>query len=291
MQKNYDYYADGSLKYVGDELNPTFDRLNIYDHAGRIKEAKSAAEARGTPVTQNLSTELPYRQSYAFDAFGNMKQRNNTHWGATSSSPSQPLNLNYTFANNRITNAGWQHDADGRVTVSAAPDKSARSTYDAGGELTVIVRLANGTKRYQDGDGREGKRETGECASISPTEPCQFSSATVETRYYLRSSVLGKEVISEATFNGKKSKTFVLAAGATVARQEVYDFGGVENEAVYFQHEDVSGMSQRMVNASGVTYQDEDTDTSPVEADPLGGNAGISNPYSRPRPSSCLQHL
>ncbi len=63
IKKNYDYYADGSLKYVQDELNPKFDRLNIYDNVGRIQQAKSAAEATGGTVTQNLSTNLPYRQS------------------------------------------------------------------------------------------------------------------------------------------------------------------------------------------------------------------------------------
>lgn len=92
-------------------------------------------------------------------------------------------------------------------------------------------------------------------------------------------------VVLEVWANGKKSKTFVLAAGATLARQGVYDgFGGAVLEVVYFQHEDASGMSQRMTDVYGTVIEEEDQEHSPVESDPLGGNAGITSPYSRPRP-------
>lgn len=70
-----------------------------------------------------------------------------------------------------------------------------------------------------------------------------------------------------------------------MARQEIYDgIGGLPTEAVYFQHADASGMSQRMTDFQGFEIAEEDADTSPVEADPLGSNAGITSPYSRPRP-------
>jgi hypothetical protein len=99
---------------VDDELNGIFDRLNVYDFAGRIKSGKSSAEANGTTVTTGQNTQLPYRQNYKFNAFGNMTQRNNLHWGVTAWY-NQSNNLDYTYVNNRITNNSWQYDVDGRV--------------------------------------------------------------------------------------------------------------------------------------------------------------------------------
>ncbi len=270
MKKNYDYYADGNLKYTQDELNAKFDRLNIYDHTGRIKKAKSAAEATGGTVTQNLHFYLPYRQSYAFDAFGNMTQRNNLHWGKDEWR-GQTLNLNYTYQNNRVVDNGWQHDADGRVTVSAIPDQPTISTYDASGQLVMVDKPSGKTSRHLDGDGREGKRETRD-------------SADDKIRYYLRSTVLGKEVVSEVTRVGKKRKTFVMASGATLATQVGAD-PGISNytDELYFHHEDASGMSQRSTFPGGSEITEEDFDNSPVESDALGVNVGITSPYTRPR--------
>ena len=284
IKKNYDYYADGSLKYVQDELNPKFDRLNIYDHTGRIKDGKSSAEARGGTV-QNAYTDLPYRQSYVADAFGNMTQRTNLHWGRSSYTGQPSFNLSYTFVNNRVTNAGWEHDADGRVTKTAAPDAAVQSAFNAAGQLIALHREINSTNIYQDGDGREIKREKGTCLTVTQGQPCQQWSTDLETRYFLRSSVLDKRVISEANYTGKKAKTFVLADGTTLARQEAYDgYGGATDEVVYFQHEDASGMSQRTAYSSGLIIEEEDAENSPVEADPLGGNVGITSPYIRTRP-------
>lgn len=50
MQKNYDYYADGNLRYMQDVVDNRFDRLNRYDHMNRVVEGKSGAEARGQSV-------------------------------------------------------------------------------------------------------------------------------------------------------------------------------------------------------------------------------------------------
>ncbi len=39
-----------------------------------------------------------------------------------------------------------------------------------------------------------------------------------------------------------------------------------------------------MRNNYGTVIEEEDQENSPVESDPLGGNAGITSPYTRPRP-------
>jgi hypothetical protein len=76
MQKNYEYYTDGQLKYTEDDLNGVFDRLQTYDHQGRVMEGKSGLEARGGTVTTGQDAQLPYRQNYSYNAFDNLTQRN-----------------------------------------------------------------------------------------------------------------------------------------------------------------------------------------------------------------------
>ncbi len=58
------------------------DRLFTYDFTGRIRTAKSGSEAYGT--TETDLTKLPYRQTYAFDAFGNVTDRTSTLWNYSS---------------------------------------------------------------------------------------------------------------------------------------------------------------------------------------------------------------
>ncbi|MCA1590676.1 MAG: hypothetical protein LC734_09895, partial [Acidobacteria bacterium] len=98
MSKSYQYYTDGSLKYVQDAINPVFDRLNIYDHQGRISEAKSGAEAQGGTAASPLYQTLPYRQSYNYDAFGNLTTRTHLNWGYDQAY-GRSFNLSYTYQN------------------------------------------------------------------------------------------------------------------------------------------------------------------------------------------------
>jgi hypothetical protein len=48
MSKNYEYYADGALRYAQDALNPVFNRLSIYDHAGASRRAERSRSERHT---------------------------------------------------------------------------------------------------------------------------------------------------------------------------------------------------------------------------------------------------
>ncbi len=286
MKKNYQYNPDGKLKYLQDQLNDKFDRLNIYDQLGRIKEGKTGLEARGGSVTTNQSTDLPYRQSYAFNEFNNMTARNNLHWG-TENWYGQANNLSYTYQNNRITNTGWQHDADGRVTQSFPPDDWATSTYDARGLLIKHHVNDNfsssyGTiQRFYNGDGREVKRGKVNYAEIYDATQWPLGTwSEEEPTYYIRSSVLGGEVVSETYGNGGKKKTFVLAAGAKIATQSEYTYFTNTTESVSFDHNDAAGMSYRSSTSTGdAVTADGQFDGAPAEFDPLGGNAGLATPY------------
>lgn len=135
-----------------------------YDHAARARWRQDCLEARGGTVPASAQrTNLSYRQSYQFNAFNNLKQRNNLHRGVENWY-GQSNNLSYTYQNDRITNQNWLYDADGRVLQSAAPDDWATSAYDARGLL--IRHNVNDNysssygaiQRFYNGDGREVKR-------------------------------------------------------------------------------------------------------------------------------------
>jgi hypothetical protein len=72
--------------------------------------------------------------------------------------------------------------------------------------------------RFYDGIGREIKRSTANYVEM------QSSSNWIlkPIKYYIRSSVLGGEIVSEVWANGKKGKTFVRAAGSQLAYQSAY---------------------------------------------------------------------
>lgn len=73
--------------------------------------------------------------------------------------------------------------------------------------------------RFYDGNGREVKRQT---ANFVET---QNSSNWVmkPTKYYIRSSILGNEVVSEVWANGKKEKVYI-SFREIVARPTSYIF-------------------------------------------------------------------
>ncbi len=279
MDKSYEYYADGKLRKLDDKKNYTttsgtydvFDRTIKYDHVGRPTEGKSGAETRGTTVAPaDMEAQLPYRQSYKFNAFGNLTQRLNTHWGVTSWY-GKTNNLNYTYQNNRITNSGWQHDADGRVTQSSFPDDNITSTYDAAGRLTKLNSESNITQSY-DGNSKVVKRAT----ETYSEDQNGNGSWTTQNKYFIRSSVMGGQTVTEVDETGRKTRTIVRAAGAELAWQNA---GYGSNEYVFFQHNDASGMSYRTARADGTVLDTNYTEGAPAELDPLGGNVGVFTPY------------
>jgi hypothetical protein len=131
FDKDYEYYADGKLKMIDETAGENiFDRSFTYDHQGRIKDAKSAIEADGQTET-NLEN-LPYRQTYTFDAFGNITNRQSTLWDYEGG-----WNFSHTVTNNRVT--GHVYDADGRVVSTGLTETHYQ--YDATGSM-VETRLS-----------------------------------------------------------------------------------------------------------------------------------------------------
>jgi YD repeat-containing protein len=288
IKKNYNYLSDGRLNYLQDQLDDKFDRLNIYDSQGRIQQGKTGLEARGGAVPDSQQgTNLPYRQSYQFNAFSNMTQRNNRHWGVETWH-GQSNNLSYTYQNNRITGDGWSYDADGRATE--APEENATSTYDARGLLTVYHTIPYSIwntweqsiiRRFYSGDGREVKRlKRTFHEDLNQTTPPYGNWSEEDPIYYIRSSVLGGEVISEVEGTGRKKQTFVFAAGAKIAAQSQYTYNNNTTQSVNWEQYDASGMSYRAtMNNGSVAAGSGQFEGAPAEMDPLGGNVGLETPY------------
>ena len=68
MSKSYDYHADGRLRFVDDAANGKFDRLNAYDHQGRIHQAKSSSEANGGTTSRSRRPPIAATRSTAGSA-------------------------------------------------------------------------------------------------------------------------------------------------------------------------------------------------------------------------------
>lgn len=282
MDKDYKYYNDGSLKFVDDNLATKFDRLNVYDFVGRIKQAKTGTEASG-----GSGGEIPYRQTYTYNAFGDMTARENIFWGVTK-------DASYTFSNGRVTNAYWDHDADGRVVQTSSPDIPSLIKYDAAGRLEfkhdypASTEIGDKVTRFYDGDGRELKRYVDRCQILypeppqNPPEECEFTGDILASGLFIRSTVLGGEVISEARLTGDKKRSYVIAGGVRIAElSHRYTFGPTtQHNAAHFYHIDPSGMSQRVTRNSPENLLGTDSsypnyiDPRQQEYDPTGNNAG-----------------
>ena len=151
---------------------------------------------------------------------------------------------------------GWNHDADGRLLA----DNDQNYTYDASGQM-VTAQADSVTTQSFDGEGQRVKTVKTEGASSTTT-------------YYVRSSVLGGQVLTELSSNGAKQRTFVYSGNQVLAWQES-PFG---SPRVMWEHRDPSNASFRMsdINASLSTGTDQEQ---AAELDPLGADSGTSNNY------------
>ncbi|MGH9948998.1 MAG: hypothetical protein ACRD6X_17645 [Pyrinomonadaceae bacterium] len=137
--------------------------------------------------------------------------------------------------------------------------------------------------RYLDGTGREGKRDTDTCdlSPIRPEDPCTWHE---KIEYFVRSTVLGGQVVSDVDNTGKKTRTYVHAAGEVIAWQNLYG----TTESVLFRQSDASGMSIKSTGTNGVASGGNGYEGAPAELDPLGGNVGTESPYINPSGEPCL---
>jgi RHS repeat-associated protein len=220
----------------------TLDRSYDYDHLGRLIVSHTGYEARlhmsrqqqGDPTTYG-----PYSQAYGYDQLGNMTVRYG--WGGWDAAY---VNWAPTYTNNRLntnpaTGAAMQYDSSGNLTN----DGYQSYTYDATGQQAYAS--ATALSQSYDGDRLRGKKtENG------------------VTTYYLRSTVLGGQVVAEIDGSGTWTRGYVYAGGQMLAIQA--------NNQVSWVHQDPVTKSQRITNSSG-------TVTSTIDLDPWGGETAVSS--------------
>jgi RHS repeat-associated protein len=235
MEWNYSYdnfnEKTGRVTYAQNLINPMLDRSYDYDHVGRLIEARTGSEARGHLSGQGGPQDGPYAQSYRYDQTGNMWYR--VGWGGWFN---PWLEQWPSYVNNRLTTVpgtslSISYDAAGNLTN----DGTQTYTYDATGQQTS----GGGVTQSYDGDRLRVKKVENEV-----------------TTYYLRSSVLGGQVISELNTSGVVQRGYVYLGGQLLAIQQ--------NNQVSWVHQDPVTKSQRITNASG-------TITSTIDLDPWGG--------------------
>jgi RHS repeat-associated protein len=217
------------------------DRSYEYDHLGRLIYAHSGAESKAHAIGGPWGImDGPYSQGYEYDSYGNMTHR--FGWGGEvqGGSAGQSSDIYYAYTNNRRT--GFSYDNAGNLTF----DGGQHFTYDAEGRQTYVD--WTDLHQYYDGDGlRVKKTENG--SSV--------------VKYYLRSTVLGGQVLGESN----------NVPGGWL-RGYVYDGSGllaIQQSGVFFVHEDPVTKTKK------VTAQTNGSLQSTVELDPFGADTSHSS--------------
>jgi len=243
---NYEYNSDGKLRFANN-LDNKFDRLYQYDQVGRMTEASSGSEANG-----GIGELGPYRQSYQYDVWDNVIMHSNRFWSFT------PLPTTATYVNDR--NPAWQYDAAGNVVHAVENFTNiSDSTYDAAGEMINSSQTSDGRtatiSQTYDGDRQPAKR-------------IEQRPSHTSTIYYVRSSLLGGQVVTELNAQGQKTRGYVYASGQVLAIQNVTANGS----SVYWRHIEPVTENFVEINQNRAVLTVFDTD-------PVGAFLGTSDPF------------
>jgi RHS repeat-associated protein len=217
----------------------TLDRSYDYDHVGRLTSTHTGSEARaaiGEPWSGLY--DGPYSQGYVYDQWGNMTERGG--WGGENASYAAiTFPASNRLPHNPVTGAPVAYDAAGNVTS----DGSQTFTYDATGQQTSASGAS--TQMQYDGD-RLRVRKTENAGTV----------------YYIRSSVLGGQVVADATGTGTWVRGYIYVGGQLLAYQE--------NGRVLWVHEEPVTKAKRTTDTQGAVH-------SITELDPWGGETNRSS--------------
>jgi hypothetical protein len=147
---------------------------------------------------------------------------------------------------NRQEGINWQHDADGRLV-----DGNDHYAYDAAGRNNYLETSALTTATMSfDGDDRQIK-------TVETWVDENFETQS-DTKYYVRSTVLGGQLMAEVDPWGQLFRTFVYAGPAVLG----WLWHSYSGETMVWEQRDPSGATVR-----GIGEQ---------ELDPLGADAGTA---------------
>ncbi len=225
---SYQYFNEnsGRLMYAQNINDGTLDRSYDYDHVGRLLASHSGGEARAhMGIGPNGVVDGPYAQRYYYDVWGNITSREG--WGGDNA------NFTATYTNNKRN--GLTYGPAGHLLF----DGGHTMTYDATGQQASAGFPGYLLEQFYDGDGlRVKKNDAG------------------NVRLYLRSSVLGGQVIAEMSSTGAWQRGYVYLGSELLA---------IQQSGVYWVHQDPLVKSKRITNSSGNVV-------STLELDPWGGN-------------------
>jgi YD repeat-containing protein len=251
----YDYFNEhtGRVGYVQNMNDNRLDRSYEYDNFGRLAFAHTGAEARAATGQGQWGTmDGPYSLGFGYDVWGNVTHR--FGWGGEvqGGTAGQSSDLYYTYNSSNRQN-GFVYDAAGNLTN----DGVQQFTYDATGQQANVSFSGYSMQQGYDGNGlRVKKTENGSMT------------------YYLRSSVLGGQVVAEIVGSGTSwswNRGYVYSGSGLLAVQSA--------NSVSWVHEDPITKSKLITNSSG-------TVVSSIELDPWGADAGAawsSNSAFQPR--------
>jgi len=231
--------VDSSLNRTA--TSSSLDRSYEYDNVGRLIVSHSGAEARAHVGLGAWGTmNGPYSLGFNYDQWGNMTDRYG--WGGEvqlgSPGVSTDMPITYTAKNQRNN---FQYDAAGNLRN----DLGQTFAYDVTGQQTSASYTGYSLNQSYDGDGlRVKKTENG-----------------TTTTYYVRSTVLGGQVVAEIDGSGNW-RGYVYQGSRVLALQQ--------SNGVYWMHEDPVTKSKRVTNSSGAIV-------STIELDPFGADTSFSS--------------
>jgi hypothetical protein len=216
-----------------------------------------------------------YWQSYSYDVWSNMASRTGGFWSQNDN--------DYESYDTRGRNIGWEYDADGRLISrnEPAPDTlpyvPLRQSYDAAGRLTLTTQTTSTqdptTQQIYTGQNTRTELYDGDGTGI-------MEATDTGTTYYLRSSVLGGQVIAEYDGQGNRQNEYLYAGGVKVIRQASGQVSGL-----FWQHQNpVTGdlmetdgqgvvAAKETLDPTGVSVEDSDPFTPPAGG---GGDEGLT---------------
>ncbi|HEU4932509.1 MAG TPA: RHS repeat-associated core domain-containing protein, partial [Pyrinomonadaceae bacterium] len=230
---HYGYRSEntGRLMYAQNINDGTLDRSYDYDQVGRLVASYSGAEARGhVDLGPGGVVDGPYAQRYYYDVWGNITSREG--WGGDNA------NFTATYTNNKRN--GLNYSPAGHLLF----DGGHTLTYDATGQQATARFPGYVLEQFYDGDGLRVKKN---------------DAGTV--KLYLRSTVLGGQVVAEMSGTGVWQRGYVYLGSQLLA---------IQQSGVYWVHQDPLVKSKRITNSSGNVV-------STLELDPWGGNTSRNN--------------
>jgi RHS repeat-associated protein len=188
----------GIANYKDNNRNETF----AYDSLNRLLSAQNAGTDCNKVTLHPPQTQY-WGNSYAYDSWGNLKQKNVTKcW-------SESLSIS-VGSSNRVTDFGYMYDAAGNMTSDATDSVSA--TYDSENRIATATSAGVTTAYTYDDEGHRAKKSSGSAGTL----------------YW----VMNSGIIGESDLVGTMKSEYIFFNGERLARRD--GVNGANGISYYF---------------------------------------------------------